>query len=179
MNGESEGEYPFAFVVAFAAQSLVLLLLGFLSSLLLALVKAGDVVSEIFLVESDAQSFVLQSPLLQLRAFALFLHCLRFHPAIKQNLDYTTCHGSPTPSLFTASYYYYYYYYYYTRVLIYVCLYFYFIIVFFLLKLKYLFQFTLIYALECNNISEGKIHINHYIFYSLKGFFFNLYYYMH
>ena len=34
MNGESEGEYPFAFVVAFAAQSLVLLLLGFLSSLL-------------------------------------------------------------------------------------------------------------------------------------------------
>lgn len=97
MNGESEGEYPFAFVVAFAAQSLVLLLLGFLSSLLLALVKAGDVVSEIFLVESDAQSFVLQSPLLQVRSFALLLHCLHFHPAINQNLDYTT------PFLFIAT----------------------------------------------------------------------------
>jgi len=93
----AKGEYPFAFLGAFAAQSLVLLLLGFLSSLLLALVKAGDVVSEIFLVESDAQSFVLQSPLLQVRSFALLLHCLHFHPAINQNLDYTT------PFLFIAT----------------------------------------------------------------------------
>ncbi|WVZ23330.1 hypothetical protein V8G54_001874, partial [Vigna mungo] len=84
-----QNEFPFqlplfAFFAAFAAQCLVLLLLRFLSSLLLALVKTSDVVFEVFLVEIDAQSFVLQSPLLQVRAFAL--HCL-LHPVINQNLE--------------------------------------------------------------------------------------------